>query len=60
MNTTKTSTTTNEIDGTARYRGFTLVAKAEDGSYWVSGEERWMTLAQIDALIAERNEAAAE
>ncbi len=32
------------------YRGFTIYEAAADGTYWVSGLERWMTLEQIDAL----------
>lgn len=41
---------TAERDGTFSYRGFTLWAKADDGTYWVSGLERWMTTEDLDKL----------
>jgi hypothetical protein len=40
-----------QADDTYRYRGMILLAKNYDGEYWVSGLERWMTLAEIDAEI---------
>ena len=33
----------------ARYRGFILYA-AQDGLFWVVGEERWMTEDEMDEL----------
>jgi hypothetical protein len=57
MNTaTDTVTNTTEIqpDGTYRHRGLILAAIAADGTYWVAGEEQWMSLEQIDAMLDAR------
>jgi hypothetical protein len=40
-----------EEGGSYTYRGLHLYARAEDGTYWASEYQRWMTLAQIDAQL---------
>jgi hypothetical protein len=45
-------------DGTHRYAGLVLLAGPTiDDKYWVSGQERWMTLVEMDELLADREEA---
>jgi hypothetical protein len=57
---TMTNTSTTEIqpeiqlDGTYRYRRLILAAIAADGTYWVAGEEQWMSLEQIDDMLDAR------
>ena len=36
------------------YKGFVLYSTNGEGEYWVSGEEKWMTLEEIDELVKER------
>jgi hypothetical protein len=38
----------------ARYRGFILYAEAADGTFWVVGQEKWMSEEEIDALADEK------